>query len=63
MTNKKHNYQLKYNDMETGKVYFNISDAKKEQKRLEKLGLWGYKVCLINNEYQSSFTKNYQSEY
>jgi len=49
MKTKQYTYELKYNSMQTGKVYFNITHAKKEQKRLENLGLWGYTVCKINN--------------
>ena len=45
MKAKEYTYQLKYNSMETGKLYFNITEARKEQKKLEQRGLWGYTVC------------------
>jgi hypothetical protein len=46
MKPKQYTHQLKYNSMETGKLYFNIKEARKEQKKLEQKGLWGYTVCL-----------------
>jgi hypothetical protein len=45
---KIYTYKLKYNSLETGKMFYNITEAKKEQTRLVGLGLWGYTVCKIN---------------
>jgi len=44
MKTKQYTHELRYNSMETGKLYFNITEARKEQKRLQKLGLWGYTI-------------------
>ncbi len=45
---KIYTYELKYNSMETGKMFYNVTDAKKEQYKLQRLGLWGYTVCKLN---------------
>ena len=34
MKAKQFTHELKYNSMSTGKMYFNITEARKEQKRL-----------------------------
>jgi len=45
---KKFKYIIEYNNMPTGKQFFNKKDCKKEWNRLFKLGLYGYTITKIN---------------
>ena len=45
---KKFKYIIEYNNMPTGKQFFNKKDCKKEWNRLFNLGLYGYTITKIN---------------